>query len=359
MSKLHQTQQTFFVHFRTVKSALEELIESGTDSATPAEVLERIETSLASLQSDVQKACAYLAPYDQRVYATVRCLRSSSLLSTSLSTDQVHQQQLDQLSADFETLKARIAPRTRFAFSRRRTNGSSIHADIAAPLDPTVPPLGPIAAAALAAPGTASVPVHQVLRVKSKFVAVPQSLPTSSALLLSHIEDSIIYVPPDVAINSVQVSDCSHSILLFAGPVQGAIYLSRVVTSVVVIHKAHQVRMHESTDTDLIIGDTGGRIIEKCDDLIIAKLLCGEDGMMSGEAPFTESIDDFSHPLGVSPNWTSLDEDSNTKFTEKEYKKVVELATVTDEDVIARRSTAIKRTALSREFAFETAEAAA
>ncbi|KAJ8102058.1 hypothetical protein POJ06DRAFT_76217 [Lipomyces tetrasporus] len=326
MSKLHQTQQSFYISFRTAKQELDALLATDPIPSPPTDLIEAIDQKLAAVIEEVHNAKVYLVPYDQRAYAS----------------------HVDQLTKEVHALKERVAPKSKFAFSTRSRkvalNGHGNEADSRV----SKPTKSGLQVSEF--PGFA---VHQVRRLDSKFVTV-QTLPAASSLVISQIHKSIIFVPLATSvISNVQVTDCSKSILVIVGEISGPIHISRVNTSTIVVRRAHQVRVHESSDSDILLGETGGRIIEKSDDLIFAKVEFNEANDRIAISPFTESLDDFDNPAGQSPNWSTIDEDTTTKFTDKHYERIIELSQSTDERQVHDRMTRIIDAALSRDIVFE------
>ncbi|KAK9372230.1 uncharacterized protein V1513DRAFT_260371 [Lipomyces chichibuensis] len=324
MSKLHQTQQTFYINFRTAKKELDTLLAADAFLLPATDLIESIDQKLAALIEEVQNAKVYLAPYDQRAYAS----------------------QVDQLTKEFHALKEKAVPKSKFAFSTRNrksiTNSRENVADSSQ--------LKPIRSSPLVSdlPGIA---VHQLQRLEGKFETV-HPLPASTSMLMSQISNCIIFVPSSTSFSSVRVTNCTKSILVFAGEIYGPIHLSRVTTSTIVVRQAHQFRVHESSDSDIILGETGGRIIEKSDDLIFAKAEFTDANDRIIISQFTESIDDFDHPAGKSPNWSTIVEDTTTKFTAKHYERVILLSRSTHDKQIQDGMTKIIQAALSRDIDF-------
>ncbi|KAK7204319.1 hypothetical protein BZA70DRAFT_280486 [Myxozyma melibiosi] len=361
MSKLHQTQQNFYVHFRTARAAIEALITTDPVPDPPTDLLESAESRLASLRSDVANAKAYLAPYDQRTYST----------------------QLDQLTADYDALRAKLAPTASFSFSsrsRKPGENGSVSSDSAQSETPSARPslaessswtssesthttllsTTPTTVKDSRLPPSVSTSVYQIRNQLSKFV-VAAPLPSATSLLVSGIEDCVVYIPPFVKVSSVQVMDCANSVLIFAGVIDGPIHLTRVVTCSLVVRDALQFRMHDSTDSDILLGSgITSAIIEKSDELIFAQATFdsdSDDKLMSAVSPYTGKVDDFDHPaLPASPNWNTIDDDSTTKFTEKDFKTIVEIANTagsTTTTALSADALRIKRKALSRGFDFD------
>ncbi|KAK9313318.1 hypothetical protein V1522DRAFT_406658 [Lipomyces starkeyi] len=324
MSKLHQTQQTFYINFRTAKKELDTLLAADMFPSPATDLIDAIDQKLAALIEEVQNAKVYLAPYDQRAYAS----------------------QVDQLTKEFHCLKEKAVPKSKFAFSTRNrkfiTNSHGAEAG-SSQLNPTKP--SPFVSDL---PGIA---VHQLQRLDSKFVTV-QPLATATSIFMSQISNCIIFVPSSTSFSSVRVADCTKSILVFAGEISGPIHLSRVTTSTIVVRQAHQFRVHESSDSDVLLGETGGRIIEKSDDLIFAKAEFDEANDRITISQFTESIDDFDHPTGQSPNWYTINEDTTTKFTAKHYERIILLSRATNDQQIEDGMTKIIQAALSRDIVF-------
>ncbi|KAK9367422.1 hypothetical protein V1509DRAFT_146985 [Lipomyces kononenkoae] len=327
MSKLHQTQQRFYINFQKSKKDIDNLLAASANSSPTADLIDAIDQKLAALIEDVQIAKAYLVPYDQRAYAG----------------------QVDQLTKEFNELKERAIPISRFTFSTRsRKPASEGHTSDGEQMAPRL-----IDHQELDLSGIA---IHQLHKLENKFVTVQPS-PKSSGLSISEINDCIIFVSPSVSVmNSVRVTDCSKSILIFSGEISGPIYLSRIITSTVVVRQAHQLRLHESTDSDIILGETGGRIIEKCSDLIFAKAAFNEANDQITISPFTELVDDFDHPAGKSPNWSTIDEETTTKFTNNHYERIIQLSQTTDEQTIQENMTKLIHAALSRDIDFEVGD---
>ncbi|KAK9240789.1 hypothetical protein V1525DRAFT_393915 [Lipomyces kononenkoae] len=326
MSKLHQTQQRFYSNFQSAKKELDKLLAAGANSSPTSDILDAIDQKLAALIEDVQIAKAYLVPYDQRAYAS----------------------QVDQLTKEFNELKERAVPISKFAFSTRsrRLPGdgrSSEPEQIASKQINSSPQAFDI-------PG---ITIHQLQGLENKFVTV-EPLPASGSLSISEISNCIIFVPPSASVmSSVRVTDCLKSILVFSGEISGPLHLSRVITSTIVVRQAHQLRLHESSDSDIILGETGGRIIEKCSDLIFAKAEFNEAHDRITISQFTESIDDFDHPAGKSPNWSTIDDETTTKFTDNHYERIVHLSQTTNEQHIQENLTRLIHAALSRDIDFE------
>ncbi|KAK9490218.1 tubulin binding cofactor C-domain-containing protein [Lipomyces doorenjongii] len=325
MSKLHQTQQTFYINFRTAKKELDTLLAADAFPSPATDLIDAIDQKLAALIEDVQNAKVYLAPYDQRAYTS----------------------QVDQLTKEFRALKEKVMPKSKFAFSTRSrkfiTNGHGAEADCSQ--------LKPIKSSPLVS-DLRSIAVHQLQRLDSKFVTV-QPLPASTSILLSQISNCIIFVPSSTSFSSVRVTDCTKSILVFAGEISGPIHLSQVTTSAIVVRQAHQFRVHESSDSDILLGETGGRIIEKSDDLIFAKAEFDNANDRITISQFTESIDDFDHPAGQSPNWSTIDEDTTTKFTVEHYERIILLSQATNDQQIQDGMTKTIQAALSRDIVFD------
>ncbi|KAK9388068.1 hypothetical protein V1515DRAFT_599504 [Lipomyces mesembrius] len=325
MSKLHQAQQTFYINFRTAKKELDTLLAADTFQSPATDLIDAIDQKLATLIEDVQNAKVYLALYDQRAYAS----------------------QVDQLMIEFHALKEKAVPKSKFAFSTRSRkfiiNGPGTDADSSQ--------LKPIKSSPLVSdlPGIA---VHQLQRLDSNFVTV-QPLPASTSILMSQISNCIIFVPSSTSFSSVRVTYCTKSILVFAGEISGPIHLSRVTTSTIVVRQAHQFRVHESSNSDILLGETGGRIIEKSDDLMFAKAEFDKTNDRITISQFIESIDDFDHPAGRSPNWSTIDGDTTTKFTAKHYERIILLSRATNDQQIQDGMSEIIQAALSRDIVFE------
>ncbi|KAK9462667.1 tubulin binding cofactor C-domain-containing protein [Lipomyces oligophaga] len=317
MSKLHPTQQSFYVHFGSSKAKIEALLtpsvptptseqdsisaSSSLSSSTFGLSQERLvaaETALGQLQRDVQQAIIYLPPYDQNLYST----------------------QLDQLEKAVSALRQSLHPQGRFAFSTRTR--PSISESLQSP--PITPPVS--------APLTIALPnqsVRQIQHHKGKFIVVRLS-PEISTLLLNNLEDCVVYIPPTTTtISSAQMTACTNSILLLSATVNGPVHISRVVTCVVAIRSCHQFRVHETTDSDIILGrSVRSVVIEKCEDLIFARAdYSNTTDSLKSISPFTDVIADFDCPtLVISPHWTTIDENSITKFNEPLYSEIVTLA---------------------------------
>lgn len=175
----------------------------------------------------------------------------------------------------------------------------------------------------------------------------------STSLLLSGIEDCIVYVPQSARVGSIQVADCRDSVLVFDCVIEGPIHLTRVATSCVVVRSALQFRMHDSDDSDVLLGkDTKGAIIENSDELIFAQCRFDDTTMISVE-PFEGTVDDFDHPAGASTSWSTIDEDSTTKFTENEYVEIIRLASDVQDGRLSEDALRIKHKVISRGFDFD------
>ncbi|KAK9465842.1 hypothetical protein V1512DRAFT_209927 [Lipomyces arxii] len=322
MSKLHQTQQIFYNSFQSSKSSLELLLATDPLPTPSNDLLDAITVKLDQLVKEVQNAKVYLAPYDQRAYSS----------------------QLDALIKAFEELKERTRPKSRFTFaSRVRVQPTSTES---VPSSPTsVVDLS----SSVELPG---VSVNQIKRQTGRFIAVSELSPFSTAVI-SGIENSIVYFPPNVKLTNVQIKDCTTSILILPCQIDGPVHLSRVNSCVVLLRQIHQFRMHESVDSDIFFGRTGGRIIERCDDLLFSSIEFDKAYEHISIKPFVDTIDDFDHPAGPSPNWSTIDEDTTTKFTDKQYEEIVRLSKNADSPTVLDRTAKIIRAALSREMIFE------
>ncbi|KAK9476282.1 hypothetical protein V1514DRAFT_311824 [Lipomyces japonicus] len=286
MSKLHQTQQLFYKEFQNRKNEINKLFTTKVVSSEGGELITVIESKLTALNDDVTNSQVYLAPYDQRAYAV----------------------QLDELSKGLEELRQKVSPTPRFLFSNRQrklegSNGITKAATISSTyaLD--------------------GIPVYQIKDFFNSFVKPEyQSSDKKSGQLtlsLSNIKSSIIFVESsDVVISNVQVNDVTDSILIILPEVSGPVHLSKVNSSLVVVQKAHQLRIHESKTSTICVSISGRGIIETSRSLLFGNVTLDETSRNIRVGVFTGYIDDFDHPTATGPSssWKSVPDGFDEQF---------------------------------------------
>jgi hypothetical protein len=133
---------------------------------------------------------------------------------------------------------------------------------------------------------------------------------------LIDVKDSVIQVQGSPSV--VHISNVESSTILI-GPITGSAFLNNVRNSKVVI-SSHQLRIHETHDTDFYINVGSRAIIENCSNVRFAPYAWSYTDL----APFSTmnwtSIDDFNwlNQGEKSPNWSLLDESKRLKWTSDE-----------------------------------------
>ncbi|KAK9457637.1 tubulin binding cofactor C-domain-containing protein [Dipodascopsis uninucleata] len=271
MSKLHKTQQIFFVQFSAEKEEIEKLLHKGEFDQSEGALAEA-SAKLDALKEEVTNAAVFLPGYDQRAYTT----------------------QLDQLTAQASALSDKLCPKARFSFSSRsrRTTESQGFAEKRPRLDGT-------SAEVVSEKPIISTPVQQIRDINKKFFTLPAIAALSTTLFMSHIQSSIVYIAPsEVSLSNVQLADCTGSLIVFASDIAGPIHLTRVSSSVIVFRHAHQFRMHQSEDTEVYMLTDGNPIVEACDDLSFGTAEFTDSLDTVTLSSFGGAVDDFDNPTG-------------------------------------------------------------
>ncbi len=139
---------------------------------------------------------------------------------------------------------------------------------------------------------------------------------------LIDVKDSIIQIFGNPSV--VHMSNIESSIILI-GPITGPAFLNHIRNSKIVI-SSHQLRIHETHDTDFYIHVGSRAIIENCKNVIFAPYAWSYPNL----TPFADinwtSVDDFNwlSQGEKSPNWSLLDEAKRLKWTSNDKAELTD-----------------------------------
>ncbi|TFK75641.1 hypothetical protein BDN72DRAFT_757507 [Pluteus cervinus] len=291
--------QTFLVDFQSTRSDLQTRVDAlKLTNATPAQQsLHDLTVDLAKLGKRLSDATGSLPNYDQR-----QC-----------------ELQIKNLENELSALRASSAPKSKFAFKKKKVLPSSTAAPVA--------PEPAVQTADISALPLSESSSHLSLSHQSKAYLGWSLIPTASSaqcdLTISNLDHCIVNLLPisngtpdetkGTNISAIHIYDVSNSILLLP-MISGSVLLHNLQNSIVVIG-CHQFRMHTSNKVDVYIEIPSNPIIEHCSGIRFApypailsqsptKLLHHSSTQAS-----TFAVQDFSHIRETpSPNWTTLKE---------------------------------------------------
>jgi hypothetical protein len=139
---------------------------------------------------------------------------------------------------------------------------------------------------------------------------------------LIDVKNSIIQIFGNPSV--VHMSNIESSTILI-GPIKGPAFLNHIRNSRIVI-SSHQLRIHETHDTDFYFHVGSRAIIENCKNVSFAPYAWSYPGLV----PFVDvnwtSIDDFNwlNQGEKSPNWSFLDEAKRVKWTSNDQNELTE-----------------------------------
>ncbi|CZT15249.1 related to tubulin folding cofactor C [Ramularia collo-cygni] len=336
--------EKFFRYFQHEVTDLQEQMSRiqnhGTSGGERADAVDHCLSAIARLSTEVQDASAYIPAYDQRTYGDA----------------------IKALNTKLQDVRSSVAPRPKFSFKSGRLftakkNESAISISDAADLasqrrfqsmqsgssnvssfattpievpspanEPTSNPIGngqdgdrQDDAAPL--PSTA---VNIKNREHAHITLPSTNIHTASSGTVTDIEHCVI----DMSVPSssspfagLTLKNISHS-LVICGHVSGAIHLTNIKNSVVVV-ASRQFRMHDSSNCDIYLLTTSRPIIEDCSNVRFAPLpqtyMLEDDGKSENQ---WEKVDDFKWLRNEqSPNWSILE--ARERLAEDVWKVVV------------------------------------
>ena len=301
--------EKFFRHFQneltSIQSSISRLASLGGSERTDA--TSHILGQISGLSTSVSEASSYLPNYDQRTYGDA----------------------IKALSARLQEEREKLKPRSKFAFKSNvslggaQKNGSAVSLSDAAELARRQRKAAPgfvggesaesSGVQTPAEPRTpATEPLDTSLRISGRSNEIIKPSPPSSERIpqsatLSTLHRCVVYLSPDptsTPLPGLTLKDISSS-LIICGAVSGAIHMTRVHDSVIVV-STRQFRMHESRNSDVYLQARGRPIIEDCTGVLFAPLP-EAFGPPIGEDMWQE-VDDFKWlKAEASPNWSVLE----------------------------------------------------
>lgn len=281
----------------------------GTSGGERADAVDHCLSAIARLSTEAQDASSYIPAYDQRTYGDA----------------------IKALNSRLQEVRFSVAPKPKFAFKTgglfsAKKNESAISINDAAEL------AGErrnqmIQAGSSNVSSFATTPIEVASPANERIE--PVKGPTSASNTFVNAKDhEHIILSPTVSLDSatgtvtnikdsvINLSSCflagltlkniSKSLIL-CGHVSGAIHLTNVKNSIVVV-ASRQFRMHDSSDCSVYLLTTSRPIIEDCTGIHFAPLpdgfMVAEDGQVEN---MWENVDDFKWLRNEqSPNWDIL-----------------------------------------------------
>lgn len=317
--------------------------DHSTSGGERADAVDHCLSAIARLSTEVQDASSYIPAYDQRTYGDA----------------------IKGLNTRLQEVRSSVAPRPKFSFKSgslfsAKKNESAISINDAAELasqrrrqmfQSESSNVSSFATTPIEVPSPANEPANDGNDGERDDGAPPivrkPSFSQSTAVNIKNHEHSHITLPPtashatssgtvtsvkhcviDMSVPSgtspfagLTLKNISHS-LIICGHVSGAIHLTNVKDSVIVV-ASRQFRMHDSSNCDIYLLTTSRPIIEDCTNVRFAPL--PEAYLMEGDGNTEnqwERVDDFKWLRNEqSPNWGILEDGQRLK--EEVWKNVV------------------------------------
>lgn len=303
----------------------------GTSGGERSDAVDHCLSAIARLSAEVQDASSYIPAYDQRTYGDA----------------------IKALNTKLQEVRSSVAPRPKFAFksgglftaqknesaisindaaelaSRRRLqsmqpNASNVSSFATTPIEvpspanePTSNPIGSGLESMSQQDASAHATALSISNHENEHIVLPSSdSTTASSGTVANIKNCVV----DMSVPSssspfagLTLKNSSHS-LIVCGHISGAIHLTNVKNSVVVV-ASRQFRMHDSSNCDIYLLTTSRPIIEDCSKVRFAPF--PEAYMVEADAKVEnqwEKVDDFKWLRNEqSPNWSILEEGQRLK----------------------------------------------
>lgn len=299
----------------------------GTSGGERADAVDHCLSAIARLSSEVQDASSYIPAYDQRTYGDA----------------------IKALNARLQEVRSSVAPRPKFSFKSgsifsAKKNESAISINDAAELatqrrsqmmhsgssnvssfattpievhSPANEPASVVTGNDRGGYGTSSSTAVNIKNHEHSHIILPSNASShTSSGSVTDIKNCVIDMSAPSSSSpfaGLTLKNISHS-LVICGHVSGAIHLTNVSDSVIVV-ASRQFRMHDSSNCDTYLLTTSRPIIEDCSKVRFAPFpetyKVDEDGKLENQ---WEKVDDFKWLRNEqSPNWSVVESDQRLK----------------------------------------------
>ncbi|RDB23844.1 Tubulin-folding cofactor C [Hypsizygus marmoreus] len=301
MSDLWSFSQTFSSQFQISCSDLESRISSAkaSPSSISQDVLQTLSIDLAKLTKSLADATGSLPSYGQRQY----------------------EKQLKELEQALSELRAKLVPKSKFAFKRKETASP---ANATRPV--TVPPVAKDTNSFTVLPTLETTTANLTISSRSYEYITLDALPKAVVghdLAISDLDHCIVnLIPPredphisrvdrpetPLSISALHIRNLTDTVLLL--PLVDGSALLHDLSRCTIVMGCRQFRMHASQKVDVYLSIPSNPIIEHCSNIRFAAYPTAL--LPSPTVPTSNhfSVQDFSHIRATpSPNWRVMNDD--------------------------------------------------